>query len=225
MPQDPDDLLPDFVGGLLDPLPGGGALGVLGERLTRVLRDEWRRNCSLTLRMACEHAGLSREDLAERLSEEPRLAPLVIRVLWASGMNGHDKTLKMLAGFLGEAFADISRVDDVALMLAAVADFTEHHVKVLELVATPLVDAELPRETPASNWTTGLVVSASSMRPELALAAAQGLLNAGFLSDSGIDGGGATYGDMSEGGTILTLTEMGRTVLDVLQEVSEREGP
>ena len=224
VPTERDDLLPELAAGLLDELPGGGVLRVLGARISRAVLEEWRRNCSLTLRIATEHAGMSREDVAEALEREPKLAPLFVRVLYASGMNGHDKTLKLLAGFLGEALADVTRIDDVALMLSVIADFSEHHIKILELLATPVAGAELPRKTEATSWTTGLVVAASDMRPELALAASQGLLNAGFLSDAGLDGGGATYGDMSEGGTILVLTELGQTVLEVLRSVAEREG-
>ena len=66
------------------------------------------------------------------------------------------------------------------------------------------------------------MVSASDMRRELVLVGTQGLLNAGFVSDQGIDGGNAS-GEL--GGTILSLTEMGRNVIEVLREVEEASGP
>jgi hypothetical protein len=136
-------------------------------------------------------------------------------------MNGHDKTLKLLGGFLGQALADPSHIDDVSLMLSAIENLTEHHIKVLEIVESPLACHDVIAGTSATHWTTGLVVQVASMRRELTLVAAQGLLNAGFVSDQGIDGGGATYGDLETGGTIVEITEMGLTILKVLRAISD----
>lgn len=214
-----DDLFPELAGGLVGSLPGGGVLSVVVERATGAVLREWRRNLSVTLQLACEYTGMSREDLAEKLELESNLAPLFIRVLYAAGMNGNDKTLRMLAGFLGDAVADLSRVDEIALLLAAVSDFTEHHIKVLELLEKPPAQTDGLRDTEVAHWTTGLLVRVSDMRPEIALAAARGLLRAGLLDDIGLDGGGVTSNDLKAGGTILAITELGQTVLEVLRTV------
>jgi len=63
------------------------------------------------------------------------------------------------------------------------------------------------------------------MRPELALVGVQGLLAAGFLSDAGLDGGGATWQDIESGGTILQITDLGRTVLDMLDQMAKSARP
>ena len=216
-----DDLLPELAGAALDSLPAGALLGVIGDRAVRVVRDEWRRNQSRAIRIATRHAGIGREDLAELLEREPKLVPLFVRVLYAAGMNGHDKTLKLLGGFLGHALADVSEIDDVSLMLAAVENLTEHHIKVLEIVESPLADYEALSGVRATHWTTGLLVKVAGMRRELTLVATQGLLNAGFVSDQGIDGGGPTDGDLEAGGTILHSTEMGQSVLHVLRAIDD----
>ncbi len=220
MPSD-KNLVPELAAAAVDSLPGGAILGVLVDRAARAVQSEWRRNQSTAIRVATARAGLSREDLAELLEREPRLSPLLIRVLFAAGTNGHDKTLKLLGGFLGEALTDTTRIDDVSLILSVIEDLSEHHIKVLEIVESPLNSHDVATEASATRWTTGLVVRVAGMRRELALVATQGLLNAGLVSNDGIDGGGATFGDLETGGTILQITELGQTILQVLRAVSD----
>lgn len=215
------NLVPELAAAAVDSLPGGAILGVLVDRAARAVQSEWRRNQSTAIRVATARAGLSREDLAELLEREPRLSPLLIRVLFAAGTNGHDKTLKLLGGFLGEALTDTTRIDDVSLILSVIEDLSEHHIKVLEIVESPLNSHDVATEASATRWTTGLVVRVAGMRRELALVATQGLLNAGLVSNDGIDGGGATFGDLETGGTILQITELGQTILQVLRAVSD----
>ncbi len=172
--------------------------------------------------MACQKAALSREDLEERLAEEPRLIPLTIRTLHAAGMTGQDETLRLLAGFLGDALADVATVSDVETIIGVVQNLTEHHIKVLEIVASS--PSEYPQlGSSIDHWTSGLVVSLSSMRSELALIGIQGLIATGFLSDAGIDGGGVTWDDLGKGGAILEVTELGKTVLRMLGDVAEAD--
>ena len=216
-----DGLAPALVAGALDLLPGGGLLGVFGERGARLVLEEWQRNRSLALRLASERAGLSREDLEELVAENPRVVPLLIRTLHAAGMTGQDKTLRLLAGFLGDALADVSKICDVETLIGAIQNLTEHHIKVLEIVASAPSEYPQLAEKAGDHWTTGLVIGISSMRSELALAGVQGLLATGFVSDAGLDGGGATWQDLESGGTILHITDLGRTVLDMLGEVAE----
>jgi hypothetical protein len=216
-----DNLIPMLAAGALDLLPGGGLLGVFGERGTRLVLQEWQRNRSLALSLASERAGLSREDLEELVAENPRVIPLLIRTLHAAGMTGQDEAIGLLAGFLGDALADVSKISDVETLIGAVQNLTEHHIKLLEIIASAPSDYPQLADLAGDHWTTGLVIAISSMRPELALAGVQGLLATGFVSDAGLDGGGATWGDLESGGTILQITDLGGTVLDMLGEVAE----
>ena len=159
--------------------------------------------------------------MAERLEREPELVPLFVRVLYAAGTNGHDKTLKILGGLLGHALADVSQVDDVSLLLSAVENLTEHHLKVLEILETPPTQYAALSGIAGQRWNTGLVVQVSGMRRELTLVAVQGLLNAGFVTDAGIDAGVVTYDDLESGGTIIEMTEVGESVLQVLRAMSD----
>lgn len=218
--QSDGDLIPALVAGGLDLLPGGGLLGVLGERGAKRVIEEWQRNRSWALKQAVARAGLSREDLQQLLDESPQVIPLLIRTLHAAGMTGQDKTLKLLAGFLGDALADVSKVGAVETLIGAIQNLTEHHIKVLEIVASATSEHSQLAGKAGDHWTTGLVVGASAMRTELVLAGVQGLLAAGFLSDGGLDGGGATWADIESGGTILHITELGSTVLEMLRDVS-----
>lgn len=215
------DLIPALVAGGLDLLPAGGLLGVLGERGARRVIEEWQRNRSWALQRAAERAGLSREDLQQVLEEHPEVIPLLIRTLHAAGMTGQDQTLRLLAAFLGDALADVSRVGEVETLIGAIENLTEHHIKVLEIVSSATSEHAELQGRASDHWTTGLVVGVSAMRPELALAGVQGLLAAGFVSDGGLDGGGATWADLESGGTILVITELGSTVLEMLREVAD----
>lgn len=215
-----DDLLPDLASAVVESLPGGALVGVLLDRATRAVQSEWRRNLSTSIGIATARAGMSRADLDELLEREPRLVPLVVRVLHAAGMNGHDKTLKLLGGFLGEALSDTSHIDDVSLMLSAIEDMTEHHIKVLEILESPLDSHAAIADVGESRWTTGLLAHVSNMRPEFTLVATQGLVNAGFVRHAGIDGGTVRSDDLETGGTVLQITQLGGTVLEVLRAVA-----
>lgn len=56
-------------------------MGVGLRRLTRAVIAEHKRNRSRALRAAELMSGLSREELAETIAENPRLVPLLTRVL------------------------------------------------------------------------------------------------------------------------------------------------
>ena len=204
-------------------LPGGSLLSVFGEQMAEGLAREVNRNRSTVLRLAEQAAGISREDLAERIAEQPQLVPLVVRVMYAAGMNGHDSTLLLLAGYLGSALADDDEIDDAELMISAIADLTERHIHVLALLEGPPWEAVGEEESEVSGWTTGVLLRATDLRPEVALTAARGLLRSGLVSDLGPGGQGPTYNDLKHGGSLLTITEMGRSVLEVLRVVKERE--
>lgn len=218
--EDDDSLIPELVGGAVGLIPGGGLVQALGERASRAVMSEWKRNSSKVLALAVAQAGMSREDLADVLERKPSVVPLLVRTLYAAGMSGQDKTLRVLAGFLGTALADVSKVDDVSLMLSAIADLHEHHIKVLEILEQRSTDSPALRHVEAARWTTDLVVKASGMRRELTLAAVRGLLNAGFAADNGIDED-MTWDDLESGGALLAITDLGKTVLDTLRAVED----
>jgi len=203
----------------LESLPGGPLLAALGEPLFEKAAAEWRRNASTVLAVACRRAGRSREDLEELIDQDPRLIPLVTRALFAAGMSGQDRVLSLLGGFLGDAFSDLSRTEEVATFLAAVSTLTEHHIKVLELLEMDPGTASALPDLTGQRWTTGLLVHCTDMREELTLAAVQGLFVTGFAADVGLDGG-TVAGGVDTSGTKVALTGLGEAVLEALREVT-----
>lgn len=161
------------------------------------------------------------EDLKEVLDGNPRLMPLIVRLQYAAGMNGYDKTLMMLAGFLGDALSDSSKIDEAATMMAAVENLGPAHVQVLELMTKDASDVDPTCARGDVRWNTGRLTYVMNMRPELVILGVQGLLNAGFISDTGFDGGGANQEGMGVGGTTFAVTGLGATVLHILSEMSE----
>ena len=205
MPDERDSLPVEYAEKLVEQIPVvGPLLGPLGKRAAASVSREWKRNRSVALRAAARAAGMSREDLEDAIATVSGVVPLTIRLLWAAGMNGHDATLKGMGATLGHAVRDPSLIGEAEVILAAMADFGPSHRAVLEaLEALPagkgLVSEDLPDHVDAPRSIVGLCASA--------------LLASGLVQIHAGYGGGVPH----------TITDLGRTVLDVLREV-ERDG-
>src|SRR5579875_1652871 len=110
-------------------IPG---IGPMVKRLGDEIAAEWRRNASKALKAAEHASGLSRPDFEEWVRAEPRAIPLYLKVLWAAGTNGHDKTLKAMGAALGAAAratarADTAAFEDAELSLRAMSELTPRH--------------------------------------------------------------------------------------------------
>jgi hypothetical protein len=215
LPDDPpgDDVAVDVFSELAGALPAVGPVaGPLARRLGDALQREWRRNASSVLKLACQHAGLSREDLAERVEQHPELVPLITRVLYEGGMTGADRPLRILAGYLGNAIADPTQIDDVAVILGAINGLAEPHVRLLEMLSVPMYEGSV-------RWHRGSVHGRSPYRPEVTTSAFRKLIDAGLVDD------GSLRGQLLSDSAVPTIevTPMGRDVLAVLQTVSGLE--
>ncbi len=214
-----DDLGPELVASTAGLLPLVGASAPLIKRLARAVRDEHRRRQSVALNLAEEYAGgLSREELTEQIAAHPHLQPLLVRLLHAAGMNGHDRTLRALGGALGTAVADRTRIDECELILTALADLTETHVVVLQQI-----------DDGASNeWTTALVADVLRLSEKVTGLAVATLLSRGLIEQRAIphppnvtpkyDYGGRPPLPPQPQRTVLALyiTDTGRAVLELL---------
>src|SRR5215203_6198735 len=113
-------------------VPGAG---VVAQPFFRKVREEWTRQRSVALRAAVASSGLgSLEDLMEKITEDPRLIPPVTRLLYAAGMNGHDRTLKAMGAALGRAVREPDAMAECELILTAIADLTQDHARTLQLL-------------------------------------------------------------------------------------------
>lgn len=179
-----------------------------GRRFARVLQREWSRNRSRVLELACHQAGLSREDLAERLERHPELVPLVTRVLHEAGMTGADRPLRVLAGYLGDALAEPSHAEDVAVILATLNGLAEAHIRLLEMLATPIYDH-------TDKWHRGSVHARSPYREEVTTSAFRKLVDLGLVDD------GTLSRDLLSDSAVPTIsvTQLGRDLLAVVHAV------
>jgi hypothetical protein len=75
---------------------------------------------------------MDREELGEVIAEDPRLIPLLERILFTAGMTGHDRTLSAMGAALAHALRNRDRIDEAELLLIAVSDLRGEHIAVLQ---------------------------------------------------------------------------------------------
>ena len=134
----------DLVGGALELVPFlGPLLAPFGKRGSKRVREEWARNASKALRAAERMSGMSQE-LGDRISEDPRLIPLVIRVLHTAGMTGQDPILAALGTALGSAVRDPDKADEAELLLIGMTNLRKHHILILRIMTVNRPDPTKP---------------------------------------------------------------------------------
>jgi hypothetical protein len=194
----------ETAGALVAAIPGVGPLAALAVTyLTEKSREELARNQSRALAAAEKVAGLSREELRERIDSDPRLVSLVARVLFEAGVTGQDEVLDALGAALGDALADPSRSDDAELILLGISRIRRSHIELLRLLASHPGSAP---EADAPYWNLGNVADLTGVGLDEASRLANDLLGAGFLR-----------GDPAFGTIAYWITEHGKTLLEVLQ--------
>jgi hypothetical protein len=163
------------------------------------------RHGSTALRAAEATSGLSREDLAERIAEDPRLLPLVTRLLYVAGMNGHDGTLGAMGAVFGETVRNPNTVDEAELLLTALADLNDTHARVLRVMT------ELPPPLAGSTagWSWGTIAEPSGLSVRIVGLCIATLIARGLVR---------THGLFPGGGTTYLPTELGEAVIEALRE-------
>lgn len=133
MRDDQEPVADELSAGAVQQIPGiGWLMAPLARGLSRSIREETKRNTSKALRAAERISGMNREELSDRISENPRLVPLVTRVLYTAGMTGQDTILKALGTALGEAVRNSEKIDEAELLLVGMADLREYHIDILK---------------------------------------------------------------------------------------------
>ena len=199
----PAQILGDIASSLL---PGSGPVF---ERLASKTQEEWVRNRSLALAVAERVSGLSREELAERIAEDPRLIPLLTRLAFTAGMTGRDELLKTLGAAFGHAVAAPESIDACEAVLTGAATLQPYDVSVLRAMGgEPVLSGA---ETDESRTTKIVAVevrlSASAVDASLAR-----LNAAGFVTVfHGVFGGGSSY----------AVNEIGTVLVDLLATLGE----
>ena len=185
-------------------IPGSG---VVAEWLFGKVREEVTHSRSIALLVAEQRSGLSREDIAERIAEDPRLVALFIRLLYAAGMTKHEQTLRAMGAAFGQAVGERDFLDECELILTALADLTANHAAILLLLST-----DPPELAGGPNaWTPDRLVRSSEL-PARATTLCLAALVARGLAETPTGFGGLT---------ICSITSLGREVLEVLRAYSE----
>lgn len=196
-------------------------------RFVRGLREEHARNHSRALRAAQTLSGLSREDLTERILQNPSLIPIVARVLFASAMTGQDEILDALGAALGSVVLQPDRVDDVELVLIGLQDIRRHHVAALRVLDGPpewreegeeggdnpgVQAAKITTDVERLTWNVEAVAGRTGMPVDTTYVTVTGLANAGFVRALG-----------AMGGLGYRITDLGRTLLEVLERYNDAQ--
>ncbi|RNM12226.1 hypothetical protein [Nocardioides pocheonensis] len=222
-PRQETDWVDEFVGALAGMLTAGVATDPMA-RLSAKARAELARTRSIALRAAEDLAGMTREDLGERIAANPKLVPIAARVLWQAGMTGQDEVLEALGAVLGNAAAHPDRADEAEVLLLGIEALRRQHIALLRVMAGPpqwksnepepyqdLQPVQVTALGEAERWNVEALAEASGMTDDQAALAATGLSNAGFARALSV-----------LGGTGFQVTEMGQVLLEVLDVYETR---
>lgn len=200
----PRRVVSEMIGALV---PGASALT---ESAISTVAAEWSKNRSATMRAAVRTSGLSREDLDARIIAHPELVPLVTRMLHYATMSGRHKKLEMLGAVFGAAALDPSRIDELEATMVGLDVLRSEDAAVLREcrnapVFYPASDEQSPDIQNLGNVSARLGVS-----DEYVAGALGRLTGAGFVRQMSVFGG-----DRYE------VTELGRTLFDVLERLDD----
>jgi hypothetical protein len=126
------------------------------ERLSGLVRAEWRRNRSAVMKAAETVSGMSREDIAERIETRPELVPPLTRLLHLAAMTGQTRVLEAMGAVFGSAVAGRAATADCELVLGGLANLHADDVRLLAR-------------------TRGLWIEHGSARPEVGVRATETL--------------------------------------------------
>jgi hypothetical protein len=186
-------------------IPGAG---VPAKWATRKLREERERRVSTALHAVEMRTNRSREDIGAAITNDPALVPLAIRLLYAAGMNGHDRALSAMGTAFGDAMSDRTFIEECDLILSVLADLTESHARVLRLLS----QAVPGRDNRYWSWSADELAEHSGLSRRAAILCSAALVARGLArTPSGIVGGS---------GTVYAITELGGVVLEVLSDYS-----
>lgn len=196
----------------------GVALPVVGpliapavERMSKAVRREHARRASRALAAAEHVAGMTREELADAIADDPRLIPLTTRVLFAAGMSDAEEMLTAMGAALGDAVRDRSYIDEAGLLLSSLADLRPQHVAVLRVLARRPPKQQQHEEDEA--WAFDELVAASDLGERVVDLCMAQLVGAGLVNT-----GNAFFGGVLP----RRISPTGRTLLEVLDALAAK---
>jgi hypothetical protein len=199
----------DYAGELAGLVAPG--FGTVAKWLTGHASREWERNRSVALHAAEQLSGMTREEIGEAVAEDPRLVPLVTRLLHTAGTNGHDRTLKAMGAAFGDAVRHRDAIDECELILTSLADLTDAHTVVLLKLTEDAPYIE-PYDPSRPDQQRGRAWQPQSLQQAVPLPSRVTALCAAALVARGLVRVSDTYAAGYE------LTELGVVLLEVLEQ-------
>lgn len=209
-----DDSLPeDLAGDLVSiVIPGSGSAV---SRLFSAVRDEWNRNRSVALKAAERTAGMSREDLAERIEAHPDLVPLVTRLLWEAAMTGQGPLLEAMGAAFGAAVDDSARAEEYELVLGGLRNLRGDDVRILRHLhesdiffqQSDAAEVDMPRDYQTVRQ---MAIALPFSEQGIAFGLIR-LVNQGFGTSMAV-----------LDGTRFEISELGRLLFDALERMNNR---
>jgi len=175
---------------------------------------EWGANRSLAMAAAERTAGMSREDIADRINTHPELVPLVTRLLYEGAMTGQHPVLEAMGAAFGSAIGDLPNLNQYELILGGLRNLQGDDVRLLRLIRDRHVfwqqgdDPETP-ETEEMQTARRLALR-SGQSEELVVFGLVRLTNQGFATSSGV-----------VGGSRFEISEMGRLLYEALERLND----
>jgi hypothetical protein len=137
----------------------------------------------------------------DRICENPRLIPLVVRVLYTAGMTGQDAILRALGATLGDAVREPEKIDEAELLLIGMTNLRRHHIVILGIMTKSPHPANPSKVT---YWTPERLADESNYDLYLVNTCATGLTQSGLIIQAG-DAYGVFY----------NISDLGRIALEV----------
>jgi hypothetical protein len=206
--HDDDSPVDEIVAAFVEAIPvAGPLLAPAARRASLAVRKEYRRNVSTALKAAEHISGMTREELADVIAQDPELVPLLTRLLYVAGMSGSDQVLSLLGAALGDAALHRDRIDEAELILATVADLSVHHLSLLRTMVTSTPDS--PESDPPPRFWLATISRQSGLSQELTGLCLARLVGSGLVNSVSV-----------WNGVMYAVTELGRTVLDMIDHLS-----
>jgi hypothetical protein len=187
--------------------PFAGVAAPLVKRLSKTVRHESQRRHSVALAAAERVSGMSREDIAVAIADNPDLVPLLTRLLYTSGMTRDDRTLRLLGAALADAVVHPARIHDADMISRVLTDFTPAHFVVLRTMSEPNTFRRNPDDI-ADEWQESVVIHESGLPPGVGRMALSGAIAAGLVIEVG-----------KVMGHTVVLSDFGRTALELIDEL------
>ena len=179
----------------------------LAGTLLKGATDEWKRRASLCIRLAEQHSGLSREEIAETLDTDPQLLTLINRVLYAAGMRGSDEALLGLSAVLGDAIREPNKTDEAEVYVSILEKLTTPHIELLRYAHS------LSQETPRSCFTS--LINNCGLPSAVARVCLNDLVQGDLMAEARLQT--QTYSTLQT--PMFEVTPTGELVLEVLGRV------